>query len=39
MSPSNRGSRWSNSGMVVELRPEDLANDELRIMSEEPTAQ
>ena len=24
MSPSNRGSRWSNSGMVVELRPEDL---------------
>ena len=37
--PSNRGSRWSNSGMVVELRPEDLANDELRIMSEEPTAQ
>ena len=35
MSPSNRGSRWSNSGMVVEVRPEDLANDELRIMSEE----
>lgn len=24
MSPSNRGSRWSNSGMVVELHPEDL---------------
>jgi uncharacterized FAD-dependent dehydrogenase len=24
MSPSNRGSRWSNSGMVVETRPEDL---------------
>lgn len=24
MSPSNRGSRWSNSGMVVELRPEDI---------------
>ena len=24
MSPSNRGSRWSNSGMVVELRPEDM---------------
>ena len=21
MSPSNRGSRWSNSGMVVEIRP------------------
>jgi hypothetical protein len=26
MSPSNRGSRWSNSGMVVEIRPEDLAD-------------
>jgi uncharacterized FAD-dependent dehydrogenase len=26
MSPSNRGSRWSNSGMVVETRPEDLAD-------------
>lgn len=25
MSPSNRGSKWSNSGMVVEIRPEDLA--------------
>lgn len=24
MSPSNRGSRWANSGMVVEVRPEDL---------------
>ncbi len=24
MSPSNRGSRWANSGMVVEIRPEDL---------------
>lgn len=24
MSPSNRGSRWSNSGMVVEVRPEDI---------------
>jgi uncharacterized FAD-dependent dehydrogenase len=27
MSPSNRGSRWANSGMVVEVRPEDV--DEL----------
>nr|WP_302830309.1 FAD-binding protein [uncultured Bacteroides sp.] len=35
MSPSNRGSRWSNSGMVVELRPEDLENEELRMTSEE----
>jgi uncharacterized FAD-dependent dehydrogenase len=26
MSPSNRGSRWSNSGMVVEIRPEDVAD-------------
>ena len=24
MSPSNRGTRWSNSGMVVELHPEDV---------------
>ena len=29
MSPSNRGGKWSNSGMVVELRPEDLMNEEL----------
>jgi hypothetical protein len=27
MSPANRGTRWSNSGMVVELRPEDLPAD------------
>lgn len=26
MSPANRGSKWANSGMVVELRPEDLAH-------------
>lgn len=25
MSPSSRGGQWSNSGMVVELRPEDVA--------------
>ncbi|MDL2213183.1 FAD-binding protein [Bacteroides sp. OttesenSCG-928-E20] len=25
MSPSNRGSRWSNAGMVVEVHPEDVA--------------
>ena len=24
MSPSNRNGRWSNSGMVVEIRPEDV---------------
>lgn len=27
MSPSNRGTEWSNSGMVVETRPEDVAAD------------
>ena len=34
MSPSNRGSRWSNSGMVVEVRPEDTgrADDRLCMM-------
>ena len=34
MSASSRGSKWSNSGMVVELRPEDMdtiENGELRI--------
>ncbi len=29
MSPSNRGGRWSNSGMVVELHPEDLEEPSL----------
>lgn len=34
MSPSNRGTRWSNSGMVVELRPEDIeGTDVLRVMA------
>lgn len=33
MSPSNRGSKWSNSGMVVEMRPEDVEGDDpLRMM-------
>lgn len=27
MSPANRGTQWSNSGMVVEIRPEDLQLD------------
>jgi hypothetical protein len=27
MSPANRGTQWSNSGMVVEIRPEDLESD------------
>ena len=33
MSPSNRGGQWSNSGMVVELRAEDVeGSDPLRVM-------
>lgn len=33
MSPSNRGTQWSNSGMVVEVRPEDLPGDDaLKVM-------
>lgn len=33
MSPASRGTAWSNSGMVVELRPEDVAGDDpLRLM-------
>lgn len=28
MSPSNRGGQWSNSGMVVEIRPEDVEGDD-----------
>ena len=35
MSPSNRGSRWSNSGMVVEIQPEDLARTDLQVLGEE----
>ncbi|WP_029904427.1 NAD(P)/FAD-dependent oxidoreductase [Prevotella sp. 10(H)] len=36
MSPSNRGSRWSNSGVVVEIHPEDFPEyakyDELSLL-------
>lgn len=33
MSPSNRGTQWSNSGMVVEVRPEDIeGNSTLKMM-------
>lgn len=28
MSPANRGTKWSNSGMVVELHPEDICTEE-----------
>ena len=34
MSPASRGTQWSNSGMVVETRPEDLpGNDVLKVMA------
>ena len=39
MSPANRGSRWSNSGMVVEIQPEDLGNEELKMRNKELAAQ
>jgi len=33
MSPANRGTAWSNSGMVVEMHPEDVEGDSpLRMM-------
>ena len=33
MSPASRGTAWSNSGMVVEVRPEDVEGDDvLRVM-------
>ena len=33
MSPASRGTQWSNSGMVVETRPEDIEGDDvLRVM-------
>lgn len=34
MSPSNRNGQWSNSGMVVELRPEDIDGDPVMKMLE-----
>lgn len=42
MSPSNRGSRWANSGMVVEVRPEDytelMKHEEMRETADSPLA-
>lgn len=42
MSPSNRGSRWANSGMVVEIRPEDypmlMKNEEIKVSPDSPLA-
>jgi uncharacterized FAD-dependent dehydrogenase len=34
MSPANRGTQWSNSGMVVEVRPEDLESGKYGVKSE-----
>ena len=34
MSPSNRGTKWSNAGMVVELRPEDVDSPALQVQAE-----
>ena len=31
MSPASRGTQWSNSGMVVELRPEDIEDERLLV--------
>ena len=36
MSPANRGSRWANSGLVVELHPEDIPATGIRV--EDPTS-
>ena len=33
MSPSNRGGKWSNAGMVVEVRPEDLGSSQFIVHS------
>ena len=42
MSPSNRGSYWSNSGMVVEIRPEDypelMKGQEMKVPADSPLA-
>ena len=38
MSPSNRGGRWSNSGMVVEIRPEDIQTLSMERTQDSPEA-
>jgi len=35
MSPSNRGSKWGNAGMVVEFHPEDIAENRLNGLDSE----
>ena len=37
MSPSNRGGQWSNSGMVVEVRPEDIPSMGLAVENDAET--
>ena len=34
MSPSNRGGQWSNSGMVVEIRPDDINPEDYALTSD-----
>lgn len=34
MSPASRGTQWSNSGMVVEIHPEDVVRERLKVKSE-----
>ena len=34
MSPSNRGSKWANSGIVVEIKPEDLIDKGMIVNTE-----
>jgi uncharacterized FAD-dependent dehydrogenase len=38
MSPSSRGGRWSNSGMVVQINSDDLSDPGLQIECEESVA-
>ncbi|MCH4182205.1 MAG: NAD(P)/FAD-dependent oxidoreductase [Prevotella sp.] len=37
MSPSNRGTAWSNSGMVVEISPEDVGTKDLPLVPQTGT--
>jgi hypothetical protein len=37
MSPASRGTRWSNSGMVVEIRPEDLEGELMKDLKASPS--
>ena len=37
MSPASRGTQWSNSGMVVEIQPEDVDNNQYPITNNRET--